>query len=499
MSSRLLRFAADFFLFRSFFSRFWWAFFLLSLGSALVYVFILAHVWVDMVDQRTQRVHQGLAKEVALNLDDLLLPQLRIPQLIAQLAAVEKLSPVFDLYVYRESDSLLVSSRDVVHRKIPTGALKRFIQEKETLGVPLRIDSGILDGSRIRRLRIFSTSVISVAGEPGYLIAVLGGRRLTEAGGFLRESLLMSLGSNLLTGALVVTSLLGTFVLFFLSRRLEAMTAVVMDFQRGEYTRRIADTSSDELGIFARAFDDMAERIVQAMSKLRTQDELRCQLVAEVSHELRRPLATLQLSLETLNTPQTDFDQNDRQGYIEQALGDSQRLARLIRDLFQLSRLDASEPLPNLEPCILEDIVEEVVFSFSQVALRKGVALRWNSTGILPRVLAEAELLECALENLIENALRYTSSGGTIVIRLSVVPNGIRVTIQDDGIGIKPCDLPHIFQRFYRGNASKQVCETGAGLGLSLVKRIVDLHHSTIDVVSAPEMGTAFSFVLHEA
>ena len=177
------------------------------------------------------------------------------------------------------------------------------------------------------------------------------------------------------------------------------------------------------------------------------------------------------------------------------ALDQSERLRRLVGDLFELAKLDAREQTPECEPVALAELVSDVAQKFRLEAERRGSTIDVGAGEGLPMVEADIALVERVLENLIDNALSHSPDGGAIRIPIGRDGDGVRVTVSDSGPGIAPEHLPRVFDRFYQaGNAHRG--NAHAGLGLAIAKRIVELHGARLEVESTPGHGTAFSFRL---
>jgi PAS domain S-box-containing protein len=226
---------------------------------------------------------------------------------------------------------------------------------------------------------------------------------------------------------------------------------------------------------------------------------LRRDLIANVSHDLRTPLAALHGYLETLLVKGAELSPGQRAGYLETAVRQSERLGLLIGELFELVKLDFRGFEIRPEPVQLGELAQDVLQKFRLLADSKGVALRAEIGPGLPSVHADIGLMERVLENLIDNALRHTPPGGAV--RVAVAPSGerVRVRVADTGSGIPAAEIPRIFERFYRVDRSRARGTGGAGLGLAIVKRIMDLHAAKVEVESTPPGGAAFFFDLPAA
>lgn len=233
------------------------------------------------------------------------------------------------------------------------------------------------------------------------------------------------------------------------------------------------------------------------MLKTRLQEEnvyLRRELIANVSHDLRSPLASLQGYLETLLL-KDDLPADKRRSYIELAARQSEHLGTLIAELFELAKLDFKGYQIDPELVHLGELAQDLVQKFHLAAEGRGVALRAAIDAGAGRVSADVGLIERALTNLIENALHHTGKGGEITVAVEALPDRVRVRVADTGSGIPADELPFIFERFYQVRKSRP-SRRGAGLGLAIVRRVVELHGSRIEVASGEGRGTAFSFEL---
>ncbi len=215
------------------------------------------------------------------------------------------------------------------------------------------------------------------------------------------------------------------------------------------------------------------------------------QLTSQMAHELRTPLTAIMGHVDILNSCRIDEEALWRRslGFVA---GEVERLARLVEDLLSLSRLDRI-PL-NIQPTNLRAAAEEAISSLFEAAERNKVSLVLQAPPELPRVLADLDRLRQVFLNLLDNGIKY-APGGTVSVRLTPECESVRVEVRDDGPGIASEDLPRLFEPFYRG-ARTASGAPGSGLGLALVRTILDQHHAPITVQRFPERGTAFSFSL---
>ncbi len=221
---------------------------------------------------------------------------------------------------------------------------------------------------------------------------------------------------------------------------------------------------------------------------------LRRDLIANVSHDLRTPLASMRGHLELLASKGEALPREQRTQYLDIALRQSERLAQLIDELFELARLDFKGMQLQRERFAIGELAADVVQKFRLVAEGRRVQLAAHAAPRLPFVEADLGLVERVLENLIGNALKHTPPGGRVEVLAEAAPGGVRVAVRDSGPGIAPEDRPHIFDRHYRGREGAR--GDGAGLGLAIARRIVELHGGELGVEGAPGEGACFVFSL---
>lgn len=296
-------------------------------------------------------------------------------------------------------------------------------------------------------------------------------------------------------------------VLLLLTRRLKRLSAAVEAFQRQGFAKPLelpfADPDGDEIDRLAAHFEMMSERIAHQIRELEQLALRRRELLANVSHDLRTPLASMQGYLEMMLLRGGDLDAAEARNYLETAARHSERLGRLVGDLFQLTKLEAEEVTPHPEPFALAELAQDVAQKFALDAARRDVRLAANCVHAVPATVVEADIgmIERVLENLVDNALRHTPPGGVVTLALDLDAGRAQMAVQDTGQGIAPEDLASIFDRYYRaqrvaGGEARAASEGHAGLGLAIARRIVRLHGGELVVRSTLGQGTSFAFDL---
>lgn len=348
--------------------------------------------------------------------------------------------------------------------------------------------------------KVFTAAPVMVGDAiQGYLYIVLAGEKYESVAGMLGESYVLRLGLGVFLGIILFGMLAGLVLFHQLTRRLRKLTATVESFRASRLTDPHEDPGEnsaargDELDRLALSFDSMAEQIDRQVKELQATDSLRRELVANVSHDLRTPLASLQGYLETLLL-KGDLQEQTRRHYLEVARRQSERLGKLVGDLFDLGKLESNHVQLQLENCSLAELVQDVVQKYRLESESRGVGLNSELRQDLPFVSVDLGLIERVLDNLLDNAFRYTPDGGTVTVDLSASQGNVILKVVDTGSGIPPEDLPHVFDRYYRARRSGE--NRGAGLGLAIAKRIVELHGGTIKAQSRLDEGSTILIML---
>lgn len=238
---------------------------------------------------------------------------------------------------------------------------------------------------------------------------------------------------------------------------------------------------------------ELVDLVGRRTLELRRSNDERRALVENVAHDLRTPLASLRGYLETAILKDGSLSASDRRRYLGIAFRQSEHLMRLVRELFDLVRLEEVDIRLSCEPVQLGDLVQDVVQKFGLAAEEKRIVVVAPPAAGLPLINGDINLLERLIDNMFENALRHTPPGGRIAVKVAAEPPWIELEIADTGRGIQTTDLDRIFDRFQRGSDPDTGETAGAGLGLAIVKRIVDLHAGRIAVFSEIGAGTRFS------
>jgi signal transduction histidine kinase len=409
-----------------------------------------------------------------------------------------RVNPEIDIYLLDGNGRVLnVSSNpgSLGVIRVALSPIRRFLSGDENF--PIRGD----DPREPARHEIFSAAPVRLrGGAEGYLYVVLNGHERETSAQQLKKSYALREGAWVITGGVVVAILLSALIIAVLTRRLNLLASVMDRFRKGGFaeqaTLKVNSGAEDEITRLTHAFNDMADRILGQMEELKLTDANRREMLANVSHDLRTPLTSLHGHLETLLLKEHELSDEEKRGYLEIAAKQSKRMGKLVNKLFELAKLDAREPELTREPFMLSELVQDVVQKFELDSAQRKVTINALLPEDLPLVIGDIGLIERVLDNLVENALRYTPAGGKIDITLSSQDGYIAVRVADTGSGITKEDLPKIFDRLYRSEKNRPSAPDSAGLGLAIVKRILELHGASVVVESTVGAGTSISFKL---
>lgn len=478
--------------------------------AALLLVCCGASVWLQVrasgkhEQEVIQRLSSGLAAHIAENAE-LMQPdglnQAAVKDLFDKLMAV---NPSVEVY-------LLGLDGRIEAQAAPPGHLKRDRVQLEPIrallaGGPLPIVGD--DPRSLGASKVFSAAPLRMAGrDAGYVYVVLQGEdhdalvAHMAADNVLRTTL-WSMGLVALLGLLA-----GLAAFRLITRPLRELTAVVQRFETEGIASLQSETprlerlsrGNDEIAQLGQAFTQMAQHLAAQWRELTLQDQQRRELFANISHDLRTPLTSLHGYLETLLLKAGTLDEAERRRYLEIALDQSRKVGRLAQEVFELARLEYGVVKPEKERFALADLVQDVFQKFELAAEARHQRLKPDIAPGLPVVSADLGMIERVLTNLLDNAIRHTPVGGEIVVQLRAQGAGVAVQVSDTGAGIPGELQKSLFMRPVFMSGSRTDSSGSGGLGLVIVKRILQLHGSDIQLVQQPDKGAVFRFQLASA
>ncbi|MEK6747994.1 MAG: ATP-binding protein [Pseudomonadota bacterium] len=446
-----------------------------------------------------QEVNQKLNKDLARHIvaektlmRDKLIDHVALQDVFHMLMVI---NPAIELYLLDSQGKILAFSAEpgkVKRDHVNLGPLEQWVNG--VVQFPMLGD----DPRDNSRQKVFSAAPIAHAGVlDGYLYIILAGEDYDGVTQMLAGSYILSASAWIIAGGVLLAIFAGLMLFAMLTGKLHRLALAMSEFKAGGLSEfSVSPERGDEIDRLTATFHDMAMQINAQTQRLERTDQMRRELVADVSHDLRTPLATLQGYIETLLIKDDALSTQERKEYLEIAIRHCHHLNKLVSELLELARLDALEVKPNREAFSLPELVQDIVQKYRLRANEKNITIEAQLHPDLPFVLADIALIERALENLIENALRYTPAQGHVVLQLEHNAQGVGVYVRDTGCGIPEEELPRIFDRFYQLDKSRNSSPGASGLGLSIAKRILELHGCAINVSSALLRGTTFSFQL---
>jgi signal transduction histidine kinase len=480
-----------------------------KLAIVLLVLFILVGLSVIVIslmttDKYQQEINQKLNREIAgLIVDEKLIlkdDQVNRQALDEIFHMLMVINPSIELYLLDAEGKILAFSAEpgkVKRQRVDLGPVKKWISGVSSL--PLVGD----DPRSSRGKKVFTAARIPQEGPvKAYLYIILGGEIYDSIAQKIKGSYILRSSIVVIVISILIALIAGLLIFSFLTRRLKRLTAVIDRYESGVPSDRLDLPSvrkgkpADEIDRLGETFRKMAGRINQQIEKVEESDAMRRELIANISHDLRTPLANLQGYIETLLLKNGSLADEERRHYLQISIQYCERLNTLIEDLFELAKLDARNTVVNREPFSMGELVQDVVQKFTLKARKRNVGIVTNISRELPFVNADIALIERVLENLLDNALRHTPEEGSVSIVMNHEDGNIAIQVRDTGEGIPQKDLPRIFDRFYQLDRSRRGASGHSGLGLSITKKILELHETDIRVESSPGSGTNFTFTL---
>ncbi len=465
----------------------------LFLAVGLAFLTIVHFTGVRYQEEVTQALNRELAAHIAAEKPVMARGVISRPALQALFHDMMALNPVIEIYVLDPVGTVLgyaAGPGENVRDKIDVAPIRSFLRGATPF--PLYGE----DPRAVSGKKVFSAAPLHEAGAlTGYVYVILGSQRYDSLAELLQGSYIFKLSTAALGGSLLFAAAVGLLLFAALTRRLRRLTAAVDAYRHADFEKPLVHaplSGSDEIARLAQSFHAMAARLADQLRRLKETDRQRRELVANVSHDLRTPLASMQGYLETLLLKRGDLKPTDELRYLEIAQRHSHKLGRLIDEMFELAKLDALDVQPVREPHALAELISDIVQKFALRAQTAGVRLDTALAHDAPLVAADIALMERVFDNLLENALRHTPRGGAVRMELAAEGRYVTVRVCDTGAGIAADKLPHVFERLY----STRPQHTGSGLGLAIVKKILDLHDAAIHVESRLGAGTTFWFRL---
>lgn len=306
---------------------------------------------------------------------------------------------------------------------------------------------------------------------------------------------LNSMRLYLLSGAmaiLIIIIIVSVYLAMYISRPISRLATTVAEISRGSYVFNDDDQPLDEINILAGQLNKLTVRLQKIQAESCRMEEEKARLFAEISHELRTPLTSVQGFVEAIRDGMVQ-DEALQEKYLDTIYTQTVHISRLVDDMLVLSRLESGNITVEKLPVDLIALAQGVVVSMEGLAKSNNASIVIEKNAEKAFILGDVDRIEQIMRNLLKNAVKATENG-TIRVGVKTRQDEVILNIEDNGVGIPPEDLPHIWDRFYRGkNQRGNMQEKGTGLGLVIVKKLVQLQDGKIDVTSQLGKGTTFS------
>lgn len=393
------------------------------------------------------------------------------------------------LYLLNADGKILLALNGKAPAQLPSSIQAKFIQGKSDVF----LDNGNLESNK-------SYAAAPIFGDNGLVLA--GGLMVMP----LRKTIqreLQDVNKPYQTALWTVTLLslllalvIGAFMTWRMVQPLREMTNKVEEIGGGNYNVRIFRKANDELSRLAEAVNQMAEKTGESIQSLKETDQLRKELLANLGHDLRTPLAATLGYLEEAERYAAQNQSDKSLQNLKSATQQGQYLKRMLNDMFELSVLDSGTYKLHLEPVPIGELLNESYHRHLQRFEKAGIEVELDLEKNLPIIELDALRILRVLDNLLSNARRYSRPGSTVYLGAHTVGEEVHIAISDTGDGIPPDELPHIFQRYYRGNDARTRSEKGTGLGLAIAKASIEAHGGKLTASSEVGKGSTFTIVL---
>lgn len=469
-------------------------FFVLLTIVGLMYIYITIDYSNKYIDEINQRLNHNTAKNIVEHSTPFYNGKVIQPALEEMFHHVMAINPSLEVYLLDTTGKIIAwfpPGKKISLEIVNMEPVFQFIGD--TLVKCIKGDDPLNPGVQ----KVFSASPLTMNNMLyAYIYVVLAGQEYHAASDFLFGNYIMQVGSRTMLITLVVTLLVGLLIIRVITNNYSKIISVMQKFRQGDLTARVKVQSTGDEKQLAEMFNEMADILNTNIEKLKQVENLRRELIANVSHDLRTPIAIIRGYVETLQIKEETITAEERKRYINTVRESAEKLEKLVNELFELSKLEANQVKAKKEPFIISELVSDISNKYQLIAKTKNITIDTVLSKELPPVFADISLIERVMQNLIDNAMKYTPEGGKIIIKTLKNSDGnVEVTVSDNGMGIPENEREQIFERYYKANNYTDL-KNSTGLGLAIAKKILDLHNSTLDLISRENFGSSFIFRL---
>ena len=481
-------------LFGSLFWRISAVFFVLLVLIGLAYVYGTIYYSEMYLDQVNQRLNRQTAKNIVEHSKPFYDGKVIKPALEEMFSHVMAINPSLEVYLVDTTGEILAwypPDKTIRQKQLAMQPVYRFIETDGNISI--KGDDPLNPEAK----KIFSASELRMNNMLyAYLYVVLSGEEYKAASDSLFGSYLLQISAQTVVITLVATLLIGLLIIRVITKNYSRIISVMQKFRQGDLKARVKVQSTGDERHLAEMFNEMADILTSNIEKLKEVEVLRRELIANVSHDLRTPIAIIRGYVETLQMKEETITVEERRQYVNTVSESAEKLEKLVNELFELSKLEANQVTPKKEPFIISELVSDISSKYQLIAQTKNISITTNLSKELPPVYADVSLIERVMQNLIDNAMKFTPDGGSIIISTNKDnEKNVSVSVTDTGIGIPENQREQIFARYYKANSFSDL-KNSTGLGLAIAKKILDLHNSSLELVSTENVGSSFIFRL---
>lgn len=370
--------------------------------------------------------------------------------------------------------------------------IQRFVDNPFWDGTPHYVQHPTAEG----HFGLFVAARTKIQGETFILLGILDDSiawATTDAG---LDRYLVPYSFIVVGVLLLLSSLSFSSIYFIFTSRLRQLMGLIEEYERGNFSSTVQLSGNDELNELQDSAHSMARQIRHQIEEISERDEVRRDLIAGVSHDLRAPVSTLRFELETLLSLSSVKDNSLVFGKVKKLERVIESLNSMLSQLFELAKLETNEKPADLISYPIGELLHEIVERYTKPAQAAGVTLVVENIDEGVEVRCDPSLVERVLTNLIENAITYTLEGGFVKVSSSPTAKGLQISVADNGVGVAENELDLVFERSFRASKWESRRKTSGGLGLAIVKKLLEAQGSSIRLVSEEGKGSVFAFVL---
>ena len=458
------------------------------------YIFITVNLSGKYVQERNQRLNADIAGHIISEVKPYVEGRLDTTATDEIMGHMMAINPSIEVYIL-DADGVILNYvapyKKVKLERVGLAPIQSFIASK---GQKYVVGD---DPRNPGEQKVFSAAhIVENEKTIAYIYVILASEEYESASEQVLNSYILKLGGRSMLITLLSALALGILAIWLITKNLNKIIATVKRFQDGEMSARIPVKEEGGINDLAIAFNEMADTIVGNIENLRSMENLRRELVGNVSHDLRTPLAVIHGYIETLMMKSDQLSKEERKKYLKITLESTHKLKKLVEELFELSKLEAKQVKPKKEPFFIQDLISDICQKFELVAQKKNITLTSATDPTRSLVYADVSLIERVLQNLVDNALKFTPGNGQIIVEVDNSDQYVEIKVSDDGPGIPKEQIPFIFDRYHIGDKRISLDNNNTGLGLAIVKKILEIHNVTIKLSSKLNNGTTFSFQL---